>query len=280
MAKTWLITGASRGFGLEIAKTVLANGDRVVASGRNLDGLEKSFSNILGQNKQNLLLVRLDVTDNDSILQAVNATVQKFGTIDILVNNAGYGQLSYFEMTSPQAIEQQFATNVFGVMNVTQAVLPYMRKQKSGHVINISSLVGIIGIAGSSIYCATKGAITSWSESLSLELEEFGISVTCVHPGSFRTDFVDEKSVKRGDILIDAYAKVDEQREEWLKKQNHTQPGDPQKFAQFILKVSHMQKPPIRIAAGTDSFECFATRAEQLLSSAKEFETLSKGTDF
>ncbi|SFF66839.1 Short-chain dehydrogenase, partial [Actinacidiphila alni] len=191
MSKVWFITGANRGFGYEIARAALDSGDRVVATARRPQEAEAA----LKEHGERVLALPLDVTDTDSVVAAVAAARERFGRIDVLVNNAGYGQLGYFEEQSPQSVERQFATNVFGVFDVTRAVLPVMRAQRSGHVITISSLSGIIGIAGSPVYGATKFAVTGWSEGLGRELAPFGIHATCVHPGMFRTDFLDPTSV-------------------------------------------------------------------------------------
>lgn len=273
MSKVWFITGASRGLGLEFVKKALENGDKVVASARN----PESLSNLTNEN---LFPVKLDVTDENSIKSAVSQALEHFGHIDILVNNAGYGLLAHFEELSADSINQQFATNVFGAFNVTRAILPTMRKQKSGKIINISSLVGIIGIDGSSIYCATKGALTSWSESLSLELADFNIDVTLVHPGGFRTDFVDPSSVKLGDFELPDYEAKRHEKLAGLETFNHAQPGNPVKLADLLLEISKMENPPIRIAAGTDSLEAFEERAAQLTNAVKSYSELSKMTDY
>lgn len=274
--KTWFITGASRGLGLEIARAALAGGDQVVATGRNATNIVEA----LGGDENRILAVALDVTDTASIEAAVDAAVERFGRIDVLVNNAGYGQLGAFEELSEGAIERQFQTNVFGVFNMTRAVLPTMRAQRSGHVITISSLTGIIGIDGCSIYCAAKFAVAGWSESLSRELARFGIKATSVHPGMFRTDFLDASSVSHGDIEIDDYREVAEARRESLEASNHNQQGDPKTFGPVIVALANAAEPPARFAAGSDAIGAFEQRAGELTSSVAEWRELSESTDF
>ncbi|WP_413743083.1 SDR family oxidoreductase [Sodalis sp. RH15] len=185
-----------------------------------------------------LCAVQLDVTSDESVERAVNAAVGQFGRLDILVNNAGYGQLGAFEELSPELIRKQFETNVFGVFNVTRAVLPLMRAQRSGHIITVSSTCGITGFDGASIYCATKFAVSGWSESLSIELEPFGIKATCIHPGPFRTDFLESTSVSYGDLVVDDYQRSSRAKREALDNANHNQDGDQVRKENLALTVS------------------------------------------
>jgi len=275
MSKTWFITGANRGFGYQIAASALESGDSVVATARRP---EQAGAALAGYGDR-LLTTRLDVTDSAGIDAAVAAAVDRFGRIDVLVNNAGYGQLGVFEELSPESIERQFRVNVFGMFDVARAVLPVMRAQRSGHILNISSLSGIIGIAGSAIYGATKFAVTGWSEGLSREAAPFGIHVTSVHPGMFRTDFLDPSSVSHGDRDIDDYSDFRKSQRGYLESMNHAQLGDPEKFGTAVVRLAAMPRPPIRWAAGSDALDSFRQRAEELTSSATEYEQLSRSTD-
>ncbi len=187
MNKVWFITGAARGLGAAIAKAALADGDRVVVSGRRIEPLE----NVFAEYGERVMAVALDVTDEAQALAAVETAVARFGRIDVLVNNAGYGQLAPFEDNFASDAAQQFATNVFGVFNVCRAVLPVMRQQRSGRVFNVSSMGGMVGMGGAALYCASKFAVEGFSESLVQEVTQFGIKVTLVEPGVFRTDFLD-----------------------------------------------------------------------------------------
>lgn len=275
MSKVWLITGANRGFGAEIARAALADGDRVVVTARNPQTISEAD---LGSSDQ-LVTARLDVTDPASIEGAVTTAIDRFGRIDVLVNNAGYGQLGLFEELSDAQIQRQFATNVFGVFDLTRAVLPHMRAQRSGHVITISSISGIVGGAGSTIYAATKFAVTGWSEGLVEEVAPFGIHVTVVHPGMFRTDFLDPTSVSHGDKQIGDYTDVSAERRTWLDNMNHAQLGDPTKFGPAIVEIANMANPPARWGAGSDAIDAFRTRANQLLSNSEQFAALTRSTD-
>ncbi|MDP4535137.1 SDR family NAD(P)-dependent oxidoreductase [Alkalimonas collagenimarina] len=251
MSKTWLITGANRGIGLEIAQSVLANGDNVVATGRSLAKLEAA----LGKPSAQLAFAQLDVQFPTQAQGAVDVALQKFKRIDVLVNNAGYGQLGHFETVSDEAVAQQFSTNVFGLMHVTRAVLPVMRAQRSGHLFNLSSIGGTLGFNGAAIYCATKFAVEGVSESLALELAPFGIKVTIVEPGFFRTDFLDISSVKYGDQTIEDYAEGIRQQRAEFDSYSHAQPGDPRKLAEVMVRLSKEDAPPLRLVAGSDALE-------------------------
>ncbi|MEX1827477.1 oxidoreductase [Luteibacter sp. CQ10] len=273
--KTWFITGASRGLGLEIARSALDAGDNVVATARKPEPLER----LLDGHGDRIARVAMDVTSEASIDAAVTAALERFGRIDVLVNNAGFGQLGAFEELSTERIRAQFETNVFGVFNVTRAVLPIMRAQRSGHVLTISSTAGIIGFQGSSMYCATKFAVSGWSESLSQELAPFGIKATCVHPGPFRTDFLDSTSVFYGDLEIDDYREFSRARREALDKANHNQDGDPVKFGEAVVDLVAAANPPVRWVAGSNAFETVLGRADDLRDNALEWRELSTSTD-
>ncbi|QDQ26993.1 SDR family NAD(P)-dependent oxidoreductase [Chitinimonas arctica] len=251
MSKTWFITGAGRGIGAEIARAVLANGDQLVATGRNRAQLDKVFAEFGGQT----LALELDVTQADQAHAAVAAALDRFGRIDVLVNNAGYGQLGLFEEVDADAIERQFATNVFGTMHVCRAVLPVMRRQRSGRVFNFSSMGGVLGFAGASIYCASKFAVEGYSESLAAELAPFGIHLTLVEPGFVRTDFLDASSVRYGSHAIADYAQASANIRTTFDRYNHHQPGDPAKLAAALLKLAEEAEPPLRFVAGADAVE-------------------------
>jgi NAD(P)-dependent dehydrogenase (short-subunit alcohol dehydrogenase family) len=186
MQKTWFITGASRGLGAQIAKAAIQAGDHVVATGRKGAALTRA----VGPDNDELLSIELDVTDAEQAQAAVDAAMSRFGAIDVLVNNAGYGQLGFFEENTSQDAHAQFATNLYGVFNTTRAALPMMRSARKGRIFNISSLGGIVGAELGSLYCASKFALEGFSESLSKEIAPFGLFVTIVEPGPFRTDFL------------------------------------------------------------------------------------------
>jgi NAD(P)-dependent dehydrogenase (short-subunit alcohol dehydrogenase family) len=273
--RTWLITGATRGLGLETARAALAIGDQVVATGRNSEKTARA----LGRAQDRLLTASLDVTDPASIDAAVAAGMSRFGSIDVLVNNAGYGQLGHFEEHSIEAIDRQFSTNVFGAFAVTRAVLPAMRARRSGHIITISSICGLVGFDGASIYCATKFAITGWSESLSLELAPFGVDATVVHPGAFRTDFLDRASVRLADRRIDDYAEATASADAARASRNHSQGGDPVGFGRAIVELAHSEQPPTEFPAGSDALRVLAGRRERDKGTILDWGALAASTD-
>jgi NAD(P)-dependent dehydrogenase (short-subunit alcohol dehydrogenase family) len=251
MIKTWFITGAGRGIGAEIAQAALAAGDNVIATGRNVDQLSALYAS----HGDRVLCVALDVSKELEAAAAVEVAVARFGRIDVLVNNAGYGQLGLFEEVSSVDIERQFQTNVFGLMHVTRAVLPLMRKQRGGHILNLASIGGFMGFEASSIYCAAKFAVEGFSESLALEVARFGIQVTVVEPGFFRTDFLDKSSVRQGDGKVADYDLDASQPRADYESYSGKQPGDPVKLGRAIVRVVSMAEPPLHFLAGSDALK-------------------------
>jgi NAD(P)-dependent dehydrogenase (short-subunit alcohol dehydrogenase family) len=274
--KTWFITGATRGLGRATALAALEAGDRVIATGRD----RAAVSEALGPDGDRLLSARLDVTDRTSIDVAVRAAVERFGRIDVLVNNAGYGQLGAFEEISPEAVERQFATNVFGVFAVTRAILPLMRAQRAGHVITISSMVGAVGVDGGSIYAATKFAVSGWSESLSHELARFGIKVTAIYPGYFRTDFLDRSSMRLADLSLEDYARTTATATERRSSRNHRQAGDPAAFGRAMVELARSPEPPVWFVAGRDALRTIGEHNAAQTSAMDAWHMLSASTDF
>jgi NAD(P)-dependent dehydrogenase (short-subunit alcohol dehydrogenase family) len=248
MNKVWFITGASRGFGLLIAKDALARGDQVVATARN----PETVTAALGAHP-NLLALRLDVTQEAPAVLAASAAVERFGRIDVLVNNAGYGLLASVEEATDAEIRAQYDTNVFGLLNVTRAVLPHMRARGAGHVINISSVGGYKSYAGWGIYTSTKFAVEALTESLAMELAPLGIHATTVEPGFFRTDFLDASSMKDASQPIADYAATVGEMRTLMAGVNHRQPGDPQKLSLAILQLADAKQPPVRLPLGSDT---------------------------
>jgi len=274
MSKTWLVTGAARGIGAGIVKAALQAGDRVAASGRDAAKVAEAFDP-----GPALFAVKLDVTDEPQAHDAVQAVVEHFGRIDVLVNNAGYGQLGVFEENEPADVERQFATNVFGVFNVTRAVLPVMRRQRSGRIFNLSSIAGVRGARGGSLYSATKFAVEGFSEALAAEVASFGITVTIVQPGFFRTDFLDASSLRRGGKQIADYAELSSAVHAAYDARNHQQIGDPAKLAAVIVDLAGREKPPMRFAAGSDAVEIVATKIDAWRSEFERWRALSVTTD-
>ncbi|MDE1148237.1 MAG: oxidoreductase [Azospirillaceae bacterium] len=273
--RVWFITGASRGFGALITREALAAGDAVVATARD----PATITARLGTHP-NLLPVALDVTNEDQAHAAVATAIKAFGRIDILVNNAGYGLLGGVEESSGAEVERLFATNVFGLLAVTRAVLPHMRRQRSGHVINLSSLGGYQSHVGWGAYCATKFAVEGLTEALAQELAPLGIHATVVEPGFFRTDFLDDQSLARTAAHIDDYhATVGEMRT-FAAGANHAQPGDPAKLAQAFMALVNAPKPPLRLPLGSDTLAVIETKNAFVAAEMAEWRALALSTDF
>ena len=262
----WFITGSSRGFGLEIARLALERGDAVVASARDPAQVQAALPGF----GDRLLAPALDVTNEDQAREAVAQAMQRYTRIDVLVNNAGRGLIGAAEEASDQEVRGLFETNVFGLLTVTRAVLPIMRRQRSGRVLNISSVGGFTNFrAGADIYAATKFAVEGTSEAMRAELEPLGIWVTIVEPGAFRTDFLDPRSLRMARQTIEDYAATAGQIRDWAHRENHQQPGDPVKAAAAMIKIATVANPPLRLPLGSDSF---ANIEEKLASVAKELD--------
>src|SRR5216683_3663873 len=259
--KIWFITGAGRGMGVDFAKAALASGHAVVASGRDRDRVSKA----LGQSND-LLAVTLDVTRRADAEAAVRAAVDRFGRIDVLVNNAASFYAGYFEELTPEQMERQLATSLIGPMNVTRAVLPVMRKQRSGHIISISSSAGLAaGFDFVSAYAASKFGLEGWMESLHAEVSPFGINTTIVNPGFFRTELLTEQSTNYAEPSIEDYDERRAKQLEFWKAQNGQQSGDPAKLARALIIIGSQEPPPRRFIAGADAI----ATAEQKVANLK-----------
>jgi NAD(P)-dependent dehydrogenase (short-subunit alcohol dehydrogenase family) len=273
--RTWFVTGASRGLGADIVRAVLAAGDRVVATARNRQALVDT----LGPDADNLLSLALDVTRPDQVQAAVNAALARFGRIDVLVNNAGYGHLSVFEESTAADAQAQYDTNVFGLMHVTRAVLPAMRAQRSGRIFNISSVGGIVGGESGALYCASKFAVEGFSESLAGEVRRFGIHVTVVEPGFFRTDFLEPTSVRHASHAIADYAQVAADLKAFYDARSRNQAGDPLRLGQALVTLANAERPPVRWCAGTDALGMVQAKIDSLQGELDAWRDLSASTD-
>jgi NAD(P)-dependent dehydrogenase (short-subunit alcohol dehydrogenase family) len=268
--KIWLVTGAGRGMGTDIARAALDAGHAVVATGRNPDRVTAA----LGAH-EDLLTVALDVTDPASVQTAVDAAVQRFGRIDVLINNAGNFYAGFFEEISPEDFRAQIETNLFGPLNVTRAVLPVMRAQRSGLVVTFSSSAGITGGEFTSAYAASKFALEGWSESLAPEVAPFGIRTMLVEPGFFRTELLTEDSTRYPEPTIDNYAERTRQTVTAWKGMNGQQGGDPAKLAHALVQLTDSDEPPLRWAAGADAIAALEEKANLLLAQADAHRDLS-----
>ncbi len=254
-ARVWLITGAGRGLGLAVAQAALRAGDAVVAAARRPEAAAEALGH-----PERVLAARLDVTEPREAEAAVAAAVARFGRVDVLVNAAGYGQIGAFEDNSPEDVARQFDVNVFGLMHVTRAVLPTMRAQRSGRIYNFSSIAGVRGRPGGSLYASSKFAVSGFSEGLAAELKPLGIFVTVVEPGYFRTDFLDASSMRFGAGGIADYAEVTAAIKDGYAERNHKQPGSPERLAQTLVTLADAPDPPVHFAVGSDAVEIVAAK--------------------
>jgi NAD(P)-dependent dehydrogenase (short-subunit alcohol dehydrogenase family) len=276
MSKTWFITGASRGLGADIATAALKAGDRVVATGRQ----RAAVSDKLGPDNDRLLTLSLDVADAAQAREAVAQAIARFGAIDVLVNNAGYGHLGYFEETTDADIQAQYATNVFGLFNVTRAALPAMRAARKGHVFNLSSVAGYRGIEAGSLYCSSKFAVEGFSEALAGELAPFGIHVTIIEPGPFRTDFLTPESLKFIAHEVPDYAERRNATRASFEQRNGKQQGDPVLLAEAMVRLANADKPPLRFTAGAMAVNGLDAKLAAMKAELDLWRELGVATDF
>ncbi|KUG09079.1 SDR family oxidoreductase [Solirubrum puertoriconensis] len=271
--KVWFVTGAGRGIGSDLVTAALEAGHYVVATARDA----AAVTDEVGEHER-LLPLPLDVTDLAAVDAAVGQALDRFGRIDVLINNAGRFYTGFFETLSPEQVRAQMEVNFFGTLNITRAVLPVMRAQRSGHVVTVSALLGIVGAPFVSIFSASKFALEGWMESLAPEVAPFGITTTIVEPGAFRT----KPPKDRGrtvfpDIAIEDYAEATEQSTASVKAFNGNEPGDRKKLAAVFVTVVDMEQPPKRWVAGTDAVEGITAKGRQLIADATAFSELSTG---
>lgn len=270
----WLISGCSTGFGRELAQQTIARGFKVVVTARDTSSIAD-----LVEGHDNALAVALDVTHQASIDQAVKAALDTFGTIDVLVNNAGYGYQSSVEEGVESEIRAQFDANVFGLFALTRAVLPAMRKARSGHVINITSVAGLIGFASSGYYSASKHAVEGWSDSLALEAGPLGIRVTCVEPGPFRTDWAGRSLHQTSSTLPD-YAETAAARMKATAEYSGTQKGDPARAATAMIAITEHDNPPRHLVMGAWGHDAVTSKLKERLAEIEAWKQTSVETDF
>jgi NAD(P)-dependent dehydrogenase (short-subunit alcohol dehydrogenase family) len=273
--KIWFITGAGRGMGVDIAQAALAARHAVVATGRNTDAVADAVGEA-----DDLLVVQLDVTSLASAEAAVRAAVARFGRIDVLVNNAGNFHAGFFEELTPEQIERQLTTSLVGPMNVTRAVLPVMRKQRSGKVVSISSTAGVVGQEFCSAYAASKFGLEGWMESLRFEVEQFGLRTTIVEPGFFRTTLLEKESTTYAELSIDDYAERTAQTRPAWEAMSGKQGGDPAKLAKALVTLVGEEQPPLRWVAGADAVATVEQKANELLAQVDAYRDLSSSLAF
>ncbi|HET7048165.1 MAG TPA: SDR family NAD(P)-dependent oxidoreductase [Solirubrobacteraceae bacterium] len=273
--RTWIITGAGRGLGVDIAKAALAAGHNVVATGRNPAAVAEALGDA-----DSLLVAKLDVTNSEDAKAAVEAAVERFGGIDVLVNNAASFYAGSFEELAPEQMNRQITTTLIGAMNVTRAVLPVM--QRSGHVVTISSSAGLAGFEYGSAYAASKFAVDGWMESLAPEIEPFGIHATVVNPGFFRTELLTKESTNYAPMTIEDYAERNAAQHEFWDGMNGKQSGDPAKLAEALVTITELEHPPLRFIAGSDAIaqaEEKLTERQQQIDAHRDLSTSLAFTD-
>ncbi|MGX7704361.1 oxidoreductase [Methylobacterium sp. Gmos1] len=271
----WLITGCSTGFGRELARLVLARGWRAVVTARDA----ARVADLAAGAEDRTLALPLDVTKSDQVTAAVAQARDRFGRIDVLVNNAGYGYQAPVEEGEEDKIRAQFDANVFGLFALTRAVLPVMRAQKSGHVINITSVAGLIGFPGSGYYAATKHAVEGWSDALAAEVGPLGIRVTCVEPGPFRTDWAGRSLVQTVSRIAD-YAETAGARMKATAEISGTQAGDPVRAAEAMIRLTESASPPRHLVLGAFGFKAVTERLRARLKEIEASEAVSRGADY
>jgi NAD(P)-dependent dehydrogenase (short-subunit alcohol dehydrogenase family) len=274
--KVWYVTGASRGLGLALVKKLLDSGYRVAATSRNAQTLKDAVGVI---DTGRFLPLPVDISNLDSIDESVRQTMAAFAQIDVVVNNAGYGMAGTLEEASEQDIRNIFDVNVLAAIDVVKSVLPIMRKQKSGYIINIGSVAGFVGAPGWSVYSATKAAVAAFSEVLALDVKEFGIKVTVVEPSGFRTGFLTKNSLSYTESKIDGYQAVKDTQERYLAADGK-QPGDPDKAAEILMQLSENQQPPLHLYLGRDAYNRASEKLAAMAAELEEWKSTTIGADF
>jgi len=276
-SKVWYVTGASKGLGLSLVKQLLAGGYKVAATSRNIEDLE----NAVGNGNPDFLPLSVDLGKEQSVIDSIQSTVDNFGQIDVVVNNAGYGLLGSLEELSDKEARANFEINVFGMLNVTRNAMPYLRKQKSGHIFNISSIGGFNGgYPGFSIYCATKFAVAGLTESLAAEIKPFGIHATVVLPGYFRTNFLTPGSLSVPEHPIDDYAIVRDSQDAHQHNINGNQEGDPDKASAAMITIAEVENPPVYLFLGADAYQTAEAKISAVQKEMDQWESLATATAF
>ncbi|ADM68389.1 2-(R)-hydroxypropyl-CoM dehydrogenase [Paenibacillus polymyxa E681] len=274
--KIWFVTGASKGMGLALVKKILAGGARVAATSRNVDDLEEA----VGKHEY-FLPIQLNLSDEQAVKEAISATIEYFGGLDVVVNNAGYGQVGVFEEITDEYVRRNFEANVFGTFNVVRQALPQLRQQRSGHIINFSSTAGFFGFGGSSIYAATKFAVDGMSEALAQDVQPFGIHVTAVKPGYFRTNFLSKGSLGVNSVNpIEDYKEQREAQETAVSAYDNNQPGDPEKAVDLLIRITESPNPPLHLFLGKDAYEVARNKISSIQKDLEAGESEATATDF
>lgn len=274
--KVWYITGASRGLGLTLVKKLLDNGYRVAATSRDAHSLSQAVGLI---DRDRFLPLAVDLNNPDCVDESIQQTLAAFGRIDVVVNNAGYGMAGTVEETTEQGIRDIFNVNVLATIDVVKSVLPIMRSQRSGYIINIGSVAGFVGAPGWAVYSATKAAIAAFSEVLALDVKEFGIKVTVVEPAGFRTGFLTQDSLAYTESKIDGYQAVKDTQQRYLAA-NGKQPGDPDKASEILMELAEGDKPPLHLYLGRDAYNRASTKLKEMTAELEQWKETTVSADF
>lgn len=275
LKKVWFVTGASKGLGLSLVNQLLKAGQSVAATSRNVNDLISAVNT----NSEKFLPLAVNLADELSVEKAINATVAQFGRIDVIINNAGYGIGGSIEELTDRETRDAFDVNVFGTLNVIRKASLHLRTQRSGHIINIASIAGIVGATGWAVYSAAKAAVIALSEVLAEDLKEFGVKVTVVAPGAFRTSFLKEESLMLAKNPIDAYQEVRAIHERYLKMDGK-QAGDPEKAAAAMISLASMPNPPIHLLLGKDALQRAIAKTDALTKEYQDWKAITISTDF
>ena len=275
--KVWFVTGASKGLGLTLVKQLLSKGYRVAATSRTINSLTKEA----GDSSENFLPLEVDLVDENSVKNAIDETVNRFGTIDVVVNNAGYGQFGTLEEISDEIARKNFDINVFGSLNVIRFAMPYLRANRSGQIFNISSIGGFTGnFAGWGIYASTKFAVAGFTEALSAEIKSFGVNATVVYPGYFRTNFLASDSFSVVPTAISEYQDAKASQDAHQKDINGNQQGDPVRASEVLISVATEQNPPLHLFLGQDAYDAAKIKIEAVENDLANWEELGTSTAF
>ncbi|QXV64684.1 SDR family NAD(P)-dependent oxidoreductase [Mucilaginibacter sp. 21P] len=272
MAKIWFITGASRGLGRSLTEAVLASGDKVAATARD----NKNLEHFVERYGDSILPLQLDVNNKEEVHSAIATTVEKFGCIDVLVNNAGFGITGAVEAYTDEQVRSQLETNLYAPIEITRAVLPHMRKRRSGHILQVSSIGGRVGSGGVSVYQAAKFGLSGFSEGLAIEVADVGIKVTCIEPGGFRTDWAGDSMTYAPEI--EGYSTVNK-RIAHFKSGNFKPTGDPDKAAKMIINIVNESEPPLHLLLGSDAVGIAKHSEAAKLRELEKWEQVSMSTD-
>ncbi len=275
-SKVWYITGASQGLGLTLVKNLLTSGSRVAATSRDAKKLTEAVGVI---DAERFLPLAVDLDNMECIDQSIEQTIAAFGRIDVLVNNAGYGMIGTVEEVAESDIRKIFDVNVLATVNVTKKILPLMRKQRSGYIINMGSVAGFVGAPGWSLYSATKAAIAAFSEVLALDVKEFGIKITVVQPSGFRTGFLTAHSLANNNISIDGYEVVKTAQQRYLSADGK-QPGDPIKASEILIEMAESNEPPLHLYLGLDAYNRASGKLAAMTAELEEWKSTTISADY